>query len=309
MVWFTALKQSKTGSGHMWSQHHHRHRDVDPSRNPEAEGPIEWNWTTRWACILSHFNNFFYFQLMYLSLVSIIGGIILAVMESCIQKPQCTFMNTWFMAVSSMTGGGLNSIDPSNMTFGGQVVILILMFLGNAVALSLIPTFIRRAYVHDAALFKVTEDERAAGNHNANTKALEAKAAVFLEGQVEYKALTYYMRITVLYWFLVQLGSCLCLGFYFMAHDAPRQFLASRGVDPWWFALFGSVSAFSNVGYLPLTDNIYGLNTDICVCLTITGCQVMKTTGPSRGGVLRGKRTLRVTFQRPSVVYRTEGRH
>ncbi len=55
--------------------------------------------------VVEHFNCFFYGQLMWMVGISVAGALIINAFEGH------TFTQTWFMAVSCVTGGGLNSLD------------------------------------------------------------------------------------------------------------------------------------------------------------------------------------------------------
>ena len=49
----------------------------------------------------------------------------------------------------------------------------------------------------------------------------------------------------------------------------------SRNVHPWWMSIFAVTSAFSNVGYLPFTDNLYLFADDAIYLLVISTVQML----------------------------------
>ena len=71
------------------------------------------------------------------------------------------------------------------------------MFMGNAVLLCCVPTWMRVRLYHQAAEAKVAEDGHKGSDAGENAKKL-------LQSQVEYRALRLQLRVVLTYWFTIQ---------------------------------------------------------------------------------------------------------
>lgn len=60
------------------------------------------------------------------------------------------FLDAWFTAVSSVTEAGLLTIDSSQLSTASQVIIMVCMFLGSPILLSVVPPILRLWYTRNA---------------------------------------------------------------------------------------------------------------------------------------------------------------
>lgn len=140
------------------------------------------------------------------------------------------------------------------------------MLWGNAVLLSTVPTFMRILLYRRAVAGKLAEDRVVQSEWKAKTEEL-------LTGNLEYQALCLTFKLVLSYWFVVQATGFTCMGIWGQFNSLASERLASRNVQPWWMAIFATVSAFSNVGYLPFTDNLYIFADDRMYNLAISTIQ------------------------------------
>jgi Trk-type K+ transport system membrane component len=211
--------------------------------------------------VVDHFNCFFYGQLMWMVGISVAGALIINALEGH------TFTQTWFMAVSCVTGGGLNSLDISKMHLKSQIVLFALMLVGNSTLLGIVPSLIRM-YRFRAAAANLIKEEGGQGPAGSSVSA-------FLAQQTEYRATMLFVKIAFAYWFTTQAVGFLVMGFYGAYWPHPQRLLAKRHVNAWWFSAFATVSAYSNVGYLPLTDNIAMFADDPVYVFAISTLQML----------------------------------
>ncbi len=166
--------------------------------------------------IVEFFGVYYHLHAIYIASLAIVGGGVIFAFEGGEHK----YVDTLFMAASAVSETGLASIDTSTMHIGSLIILLLLIAMGSVVLFSVIPPIIRRSYIRAAAKVGHVDIRRSDSI------------------RLELLALDRIIPIVLCYWFVVNAGSIILLGIYCSQQVSVRDFLLSRHVNPWWFAVF-----------------------------------------------------------------------
>lgn len=145
------------------------------------------------------------------------------------------FIDAVFTAVSALCVTGLTSTDFSQFTLLGQIVTLILIQMGGLGIIVFTSMF---AF----AIF------RGLSEHQNFTQILSSIV------DVEHHFVKRMIKHVMLYTFVIEASAALVIGAR-LAWFRPVE-LASASINPWWFGLFHSISAFNNAGFGLLDSNL-----------------------------------------------------
>ncbi|KAG8704125.1 low affinity potassium transporter [Ceratobasidium sp. 394] len=87
--------------------------------------------------------NFYRVHLMAFTLIPVFSA---AVFYASNGRTKISYLDSLFMCTSAMTTSGLNTINLSTTTAWQQVILAILMFIGNSTSVSLVVLFVRKSY-------------------------------------------------------------------------------------------------------------------------------------------------------------------
>jgi trk system potassium uptake protein TrkH len=167
------------------------------------------------------------------------------------------FIDTWFTAVSALCVTGLTSTDFSKFTLIGQIITLLLIQIGGLgiiVFTSLLAI----------ALFRNVSER-------ATFRTLLASIL-----DTEHHDVRDMLRYVFIYTFIFELIGFLIMGIY-LQWFADQNLL--NGINPWWWALFHSISAFNNAGFALLNNNLMSFVTDPIINVTIAGLIILGGLG------------------------------
>lgn len=157
------------------------------------------------------------------------------------------YVDALFQSISSLSATGLTTIDVSKAGLLVQLVILVGMVFCGAVLESTYPLamsveVVRRKQLQQAIWNNVDE-------------------AHLPPPPPEKKAVYIALTVTYLYWFSVQLLFGLLLGLFYAFSEKGQLLMHEHDLNPWWFAIFTTVSAFNNAGFSLLSDSVMQLAT------------------------------------------------
>jgi trk system potassium uptake protein TrkH len=154
------------------------------------------------------------------------------------------FIDCWFTAVSAACVTGTIVTDTAAVTLLGQIVILITIQAGGL------------GIIFYTALHGAVDKKRALALDMLNAEALGVDVAF------SKRMLGHVIQYTVV---------LECLGIVIMGIHlqwfADQSLL--KGINPWWWATFHSISAFNNAGFSLMADNLMGFVKDPVINLTI----------------------------------------
>ncbi|KAG8719018.1 low affinity potassium transporter [Ceratobasidium sp. 395] len=87
--------------------------------------------------------NFYRVHLLAFTLIPVISA---AVFYASNGRTKISYLDSLFMCASAMTTSGLNTVNLSTVTVWQQVILAILMFIGNSTSISLVVLFVRKSY-------------------------------------------------------------------------------------------------------------------------------------------------------------------
>jgi trk system potassium uptake protein TrkH len=158
------------------------------------------------------------------------------------------FIDTWFTAVSALCVTGLTSTDFSSFTPAGQVVVMVLIQMGG---LGIIVFTSILAF----AVFR------------GLTERMSIRKLLGSVMDSDHSDVTDMLKYVFAYTIVFELAGTLIMGAYLQWFADPALI---NGMNPWWWALFHSVSAFNNAGFGLLNNNLVNFVTDPVINLTIS---------------------------------------
>ena len=226
----------------------------DSDSDPEAESstydvevlvskrPIEplttWDKKTIGKMIFSRIVSYYFVHFSYIVILSLIGGGIIMGMERNI-----SYVDALFTSTSAVTTTGLIVVDTSQLKIITQVLLTVLIFLGNHILLSLVPPIKRIFFNYIPKLRSSTIDRE------RNYVKLQIRACVFL---------IIIVLIYFFYIFFLGMSIFLILGldheWVYIIHDKYRNY------SPWWFSFFTVTSNYANAGFALLPDSAISYN-------------------------------------------------
>lgn len=168
-----------------------------------------------------------------------------------------TFIDMWFTSVSALCVTGLTSTDFSEFTIAGQVITMILIQMGGLgiiVFTSLFAFLIARG-LSERQVFKGL----LAGILDTEDRAVERM-----------------IKHIVKYTFIFEGTAFLVMGVHLQWFADPTLL---NGINPWWWSLFHSVSAFNNAGFGLMNNNLVNYVFDPVINFTVAGLIILGGIG------------------------------
>ncbi len=158
-----------------------------------------------------------------------------------------TFIDMWFTAVSALCVTGLTSTDFSEFTLAGQIVTLVLIQMGGLgiiVFTSLFALAIVRGLSEGVSFRHLLSGVLDTEDYHVSTM----------------------LKHVFMYTFFFEGIAAMIMGIRLQWFSDP---VLLQGLNPWWWSLFHSVSAFNNAGFGLLNNNLVNYVTDPVINLTI----------------------------------------
>ncbi len=158
-----------------------------------------------------------------------------------------TFIDVWFTAISALCVTGLTSTDFSKFTFTGQIITLFLIQIGG-LGVIVFTSFIA------FAIFKGLSER----------DSVRKVLAVVMD--TEHHDVLDMMKYVLIYTFFFEIAGTIIIGMHLQTYT-DKSIL--NGINPWWWALFHSISAFNNAGFSLMQNNLMNFVTNPVINLTI----------------------------------------
>mgnify|MGYP000499952699 CR=1 FL=1 len=157
------------------------------------------------------------------------------------------FIDTWFTAVSALCVTGLTSTDFSEFTLGGQIITMILIQMGGLgiiVFTSLFAFAVVQGLSEGSSFKNLLANILDAEGHEVGTM----------------------LKHVFMYTFLIEGLATVIMGVHLQFFVDPAMI---NNLNPWWWSLFHSVSAFNNAGFGLMNNNLVNFVNDSVISLTI----------------------------------------
>jgi hypothetical protein len=201
--------------------------------------------------------NYFRCMLIYLGLISLIGGGII-----CGFSPEIGYIDGLFMAVSACSGTGLGSVEMNVISTGSFAAIFILMFMGGTVVLLVPPMLYRRAVF---SKLHPSLKEFAEKEGRTDRPSVNALVSVMRKRELLHRALGMVMLAILFYLFLWLFCGAFIMYGIILSYPHPAE-LVSRSFTKLWTAFFLTFSCFFNCGFTLTSDR---LPIFLCLCLSL----------------------------------------
>ncbi|KAL0216714.1 hypothetical protein P9112_008898 [Eukaryota sp. TZLM1-RC] len=213
--------------------------------------------------------NFYALHLVSFVSISIIGSFIIWHFE------HNSYIDSLFLAVTSITDTGLLSSDLQSARFVSQAIVLLLIVMGFPILWTLVPLILRRRFLvkqFDQLVVPTTPKP------DQTLDQIPQKPLPLYTYSVEYWAMGRLLLVVISYcFFFLLIGFLsLCLRFYF----CPQCRETAEEVGGWlWFSIFHSIAAFTNAGISIFGECLTPFRNDPWILLTICGLIVGGQTG------------------------------
>ncbi|KAG2568610.1 hypothetical protein PVAP13_7NG409450 [Panicum virgatum] len=184
----------------------------------------------------------------------------------------------FFTTVSAATVSSMSAVEMEVFSNGQLLVLTALMFIGGEVFVSLVGLaskwFQLREQIRnrsrvdshdDVELETPTTPAAGAEAADAATTATEAESStpVVDEKMLQHDAvrLLFYVVLAIL--LVVHIVGAVAVAAYMHAAPGARRTLRRKALDVWTFAVFTTVSTFSNCGYMPTNENMIVFKRDV----------------------------------------------
>jgi Trk-type K+ transport system membrane component len=175
-----------------------------------------------------------YYRLHFLLFIfaSWFGALLLWLLEH--GSTDVSFTDALFISTSGLTETGLATVDISKFREVSQVALMFIVILGGAVLGSLMPIFIRGLMIDEAS------------------EHLQMRILSDVSLETRREAIREVKRLTLGYLIGNYIFGWIVIGSYVQNNPIFQE----RGVHPWFFSLFVSISAFNNAGFSLFADNL-----------------------------------------------------
>lgn len=167
------------------------------------------------------------------------------------------FIDALFVSASALCVTGLIPVDFSRFTPPGQITVLVLMQLGGF-GIVVFTAMLATAFFRDIS----------------STISFRKLIAETLGG--ESQAVQAMLKLIFLYTVIIELAGCLTMGCYLSLFNAGSL---TDGINPWWWSLFHSVSAFNNAGFSLMSNSLMNFGDDAVINLTIMALIILGGLG------------------------------
>ncbi|ELR24824.1 cation transport domain containing protein [Acanthamoeba castellanii str. Neff] len=185
--------------------------------------------------------NYYRLHFLYICCCSVFGGLLIYLSQG---PGNMSYTDALFLSTSAVTTCGLVTTDTARVNRLGQFWVVVLMIVGNFVLLTLPPVFLRLYYFRKHFRTTGLRCKRRVGRLTPGV------------GTAEYSALKWFAAIVPLYYFAWVGISSFIISFYFSVSSSARDVLRQYGNNPVWWAIFHSVSSFSNAGISTTPNNM-----------------------------------------------------
>jgi trk system potassium uptake protein TrkH len=168
-----------------------------------------------------------------------------------------SFVDSWFTAVSALCVTGLTSTDFASYSLAGQIITMILIQMGGLgiIVFTSIFAFAVAKGLSERVTFK-----------NLLAGILDVDSLHIV------KMLKHIIFYTVLF----EGGATLIMGIHLQWFVDPALI---NNLNPWWWAVFHSISAFNNAGFGLLNNNLMNFVYDPVINLTVAGLIILGGIG------------------------------
>ncbi|WOL08543.1 cation transporter HKT2-like [Canna indica] len=213
----------------------------------------------------------FLIQLCYFLSLAFLGSLLLILLKPSNAAFSPRYVDMLFMSTSALTVSGLGTVEMENLSSSQIVVLMLLMFLGGEVFISLLALLFRRAKQGQ------TESSGAIGVEleavNANESSIgRIESGIHFDSAAEdlrpvhVRLLGYVMSSYVAVFHVF--GTSLLLA-YFAGVPRARGILKTKGINVFLFCLSTTVSSFANGGLIATNENMAIFNRDPVVLLLV----------------------------------------
>lgn len=191
----------------------------------------------------------YWHHLFYYILVSVLGYISLRgtkQISSSSNNPQHHDLDLFFTSVSAATISSMSTIEMENFSSTQLMILVLLMFSGGEVFISLLGLQIRKL-----------KHKKRARNH-----VLNPSTASQGEG-IKYKSLRALNHVILGYLLVSHILGYVCVFFYIsIMSPSASNVLESKKLEIHLFSLFVTVSTIANCGFIPTNENMIPFNTN-----------------------------------------------
>ncbi|BFG14379.1 hypothetical protein CerSpe_006530 [Prunus speciosa] len=225
--------------------------------------------------LLFHANPF-YVQLVYFVMLSLLGCLALMFTKPRTTRPKD--VDVFFTSVSATTVSSMSVVEMEVFSNTHLIILTILMLLGGEVFTSMLglqftkSKIIPKFHDHQTDSRVDVVDTK---NHFPNADQIELGLATHshLENEkpqiidhidgvnnnnnnIKYNSIRFLGYVVLGYLLVVHIGGSILVSLYFTLVPSAKHVLEKKGIEIQTFAVFTTVSTFSNCGFVPTNENM-----------------------------------------------------
>ena len=247
----------------------------------EPKSPIQLFFQRTFKTIKSNLCSFYSLTLSFVFFVSLIGGLSVYFLEK--DFAQLKFIDAFFIVVSSATGCGLMSVDIYFLRTESQFIMtLCTEICCVCLASTVIPAYLRWYRLSSKKSKRDTElknKQQSSSESEIDVTIITSEMEPYKYNyEIELKAIKYFAILSTIYCFGCQLLSFLILAINCNANSKTREALKNDGINPTFYALYITVSAWGNVG-ATITSSSFNIQDDPIIIIVMAVTCVMGLIG------------------------------
>lgn len=230
---------------------------------------------SNFRALLFHTNPF-YVQLVYFVMLSLLGYLALLFTKPRTTRPKD--VDVFFTSVSATTVSSMSVVEMEVFSNTHLIILTILMLLGGEVFTSMLGLLFTKSKIipkfHDHqtdSRIDVVNTKIHFPDSNADQIELGLATHSHLENEKpqnidhidgmninnnKYNSIRFLGYVVLGYLLLVHIGGFILVSLYFTLVPSARHVLEKKGIEIPTFAVFTTVSTFSNCGFVPTNENM-----------------------------------------------------
>lgn len=218
------------------------------------------------------------FHVVYFMAISCVGYLLLAELKVRTPDRKPRGIDLFFTAVSAATVSSMSTVEMEVFSNGQLLVLTVLMFIGGEVFISLAglankwsklreQTVNRPQLVESQGEIELEAppiaDADNIGNSTSITSITDEMTSPTNAKRLRHNAVRSLFYVVLAILLVVHVLGAVAVAAYVYTSPGARQTLRSKALNVWTFAVFTTVSTFSNCGYVPTNENMAVFKRDV----------------------------------------------
>ncbi|KAK1268771.1 putative cation transporter HKT6 [Acorus gramineus] len=203
--------------------------------------------------------NLFWIQLCYFISLSVLGFLVLRVLEPKYRTGRPRDLDLFFMSASAATVSSMATVEMEVFSNAQLLILTLLMLVGGEVFTSIFDLQFMKARFNGKTTTMVGKIEsRDPYTEPSNTSNTDLEYNIHTPSSeiTKYKSLTCLGYLVLTYFFIIHVVGCISIALYLIFVPSASEVLRNKNIPIPIFSIFTTVSSFANVGFIPTNENM-----------------------------------------------------